>query len=77
MNYEVHLNTVFATPELAEEFMKIIMKQLNDITFNGESKIEKVIQFGGSASVRVPKFRKCEQASYSFGCTKHSKITLD
>lgn len=42
MNYEVHLNKIFATPELAEEFMKAVLRQLNDITFDGVDKIDKV-----------------------------------
>lgn len=76
MNYDAHLNTVFATPELAEAFMKEIMKQLNDITFNGEGKIDRVWKYGSSINVHIPKFRKCEQASYNFGLNKSLRIVL-
>ena len=84
MNYEVHLNTVFTTPELAEEFMKELMEQLNDITFNGANKIDKVSAYAGSAIVRTPEFKsgrainhKCEQAHYYFSPRKAGKVTLD
>lgn len=77
MNYEIHLNTVFATPELADVFFKEIMHQLNNITFNGAAKIDMVRTYAHVLSVNVPKYRSCERASYYINTNKAAKVTLD
>jgi len=71
---------VFETPELADQFIRQIVKGLNGVTFNGQSKINKVTQYG-VAGLHVPEkrtgFGTIHKSAYTISLSKQSPVTLD
>lgn len=67
----------FMNKDLEDSFNEILIKQLNNITFNGTREIIKVTDYAGSICVRVSAYKTLPEESYSLRLNKLSKASLD
>lgn len=57
MDIELHLSTLFADEKAKEDFKELLIKSLNEITINGQMKIESVNRYGSSLVMNLPAYK--------------------
>lgn len=67
MDYNALIQSVFDKPETADEFIRELMKKLNDITFNGKAPIGKIMSCGSVALV-IPEVK--QSGAFAFNMKK-------
>lgn len=79
MDIELHLSTLFADEKAKEDFKELLMKSLNNITINGQTKIESVNQYGNSIVLNLKPYKGLKtKDKYTYTLSKATNMaTLD